>query len=45
VQEHSLSKWFPQGPLSAKAEVGELHTFDATPVLRMTAFAYNQPVR
>jgi len=28
-----------------QAEVRELHTFDATPILRMTAFAYNQPVR
>ena len=27
-----------------KAEVGELHTFDATPILRMTASAYNRPV-
>ncbi len=28
-----------------KAEVRELHTFDATPILRMTAFAYKLSFR
>ncbi len=35
---------FANGCLRPKAEIRELHTFDATPILRMTASAYKQTV-